>query len=84
MPTGSGQWPNLNILGAVHFASGFANADSLGMLQAHYLSITGASFVTGAKYSASMNGCISSLGGGGPNYFPGDTAGVVQTGGQYQ
>jgi hypothetical protein len=75
-------WPSLAILGPVNFGS-FANADSLGLLQMRYTSISGAGYVTGAKYSASMNGCVSSVGGG-PSYFPGNTAGSVGTGGQYQ
>jgi hypothetical protein len=75
-------WPSLTILGPVNFGA-FCGGDSLGLLQMRYTSITGAAYVTGAKYSASMNGCVSSVGAG-PNYFPGNVAGSVGTGGQYQ
>jgi hypothetical protein len=80
-PQGSSYWPILSILGAVTFNE-FVRADSLGMLQMQYQSITGAAFVTGSKYAASMNGCISSNFSG-VNYFPGSTAGSLSTGGQY-
>ena len=36
--------------------------------------------VTGAKFSATLNGVINN--GGGINYFPGSVAGTVATGGQ--
>lgn len=38
--------------------------------------------VSGAKYSARLNGVIN-VQGAGPNYFPGSTAGSVTQGGQY-
>lgn len=37
---------------------------------------------TGVRYSATMNGVIY-VGGGGANYFPGNSAGSTATGGQY-
>ncbi|WP_448786344.1 phage tail-collar fiber domain-containing protein [Brucella intermedia] len=37
---------------------------------------------TGARYSVTMNGVINTLAGG-PNFFPGTTAGSTATGGQY-
>jgi hypothetical protein len=58
----------------------FANAGSLGTIQQTYNTITGSS--TGSKYSASLNGIVNSNGAG-VNYFPGTTAGSVNTGGQY-
>jgi hypothetical protein len=67
------------------FTGGFAVANSLGVVQ----SITGTrsfslgSFtVTGARYSATGNALVNSQGGG-ANYFPGNSAGTVSTGGLY-
>ncbi len=37
---------------------------------------------TGTRYSASLNGVITTFGGG-ANYFPGNAAGVLSNGGQY-
>jgi hypothetical protein len=39
--------------------------------------------ISGARYSASLNGVINTVTGGGETYFPGTTAGTVATGGQY-
>jgi hypothetical protein len=76
-------WPVLNILGAVSFSAGFCVAFSLGVLQMHYTSITGAASVTGPRYSSYMNGLVDSQTNGNVNYFPGSTAGTTATGGQY-
>ncbi len=47
-----------------------------------YSSITGASNVTGSKFTASLNGIINTSGSG-TSYFPGSTAGNEASGGQY-
>jgi hypothetical protein len=38
--------------------------------------------VAGKRYSATLNGTINTQGGG-ANFFPGDVAGTMATGGQY-
>jgi hypothetical protein len=43
--------------------------------------VTGAGNVTGQRFNVAMNGIINC--GGGLNHFPGTTAGVTSTGGQY-
>lgn len=75
------QEPYLNILNAVTMTS-FVNVTQSGIVYGTYKSITNASNVTGAKYSANLNGVINTLGAG-TNYFPGTTAGTTSTGGQY-
>lgn len=75
-------WPSLNILGAVNFSGGFVSAAELGILQLHYTTITGKANVTGAMYYAYGNSIVDSFSGG-ANYFPGNSAGVLQTGSQY-
>lgn len=39
--------------------------------------------ISGARYSASLNGVINTVTGGGASYFPGSANGSVSTGGQY-
>jgi len=59
------------------------NAETAGVVSVPTLSFLGASNITtGRKYSASLNGVISTNGGG-ANFFPGPTAGIQATGGQY-
>jgi hypothetical protein len=69
--TASGTWTG----------QGFAQAALCGVVYAFNNTASG-SFV-GQRYFASMNGCVTSNGGG-ANYFPGNTAGsTAATGGQY-
>jgi hypothetical protein len=39
---------------------------------------------SGRRYNASQNGIVFTGGSGGPDFFPGDTAGAVSSGGWYQ
>jgi hypothetical protein len=69
--TASGTWTG----------AGFAQALLNGVVYAFNNTFSG-SFV-GQRYFASMNGCVTSNGGG-ANYFPGNAAGsIAATGGQY-
>jgi hypothetical protein len=77
----SANQPPLTILGAVSIGA-FVSADQLSASWVPYSSITGAAFVTGQKYSATLNSTIAG-GTGNINYYPGSTAGSVATGGQY-
>ena len=75
--------PTLIISAACSFTTGFATVNNSGVIQVTYASITGAASVTGSiRYSATTNGVIQTTGSG-INYYPGDTAGVSNTGGQY-
>jgi hypothetical protein len=58
------------------------SANSGGVAQVLYSAITGAGNVSGAKFVASLNGVINSNGNG-INYYPGNSAGITQSGGQY-
>lgn len=70
----------ITLTGTPAFSNAFALASPLGYIQAGSVTFTGAA--TGARYNASGNGVINT-GGGGANYFPGNSAGSVATGGQY-
>jgi hypothetical protein len=70
----------INVIGTRNigvWAAVFTNS----VIDSTYASIAGAAGVTGQKYSAVSNGVINT--GAGVNYFPGNTAGVLATGGQY-
>lgn len=73
----------LNIVNAVTI-SAFVAASVNAIVIPTYSSITGKANVTGAKFSASMNGVIATNTGD-VNYLPGSTAGVADgsTGGRY-
>ncbi len=58
----------------------FASGDYVGLILANGNTYSGSA--TGARYGATMNGVIY-VGGGGANYFPGNSAGSTATGGQY-
>jgi hypothetical protein len=58
----------------------FANASAGGAIITSANSFTGT--MTGQRYNASLNGVIST-GGGGATFFPGSVAGATATGGQY-
>jgi hypothetical protein len=62
------------------WSGAFANSLFCSNLQANGMTYNGAS--TGSRYYASLNACIFTAGGG-ANYFPGNAAGSVATGGQY-
>jgi hypothetical protein len=71
---------HISIAPSLNFSGGFCNAQQGGLVQAWNCTFTGAA--TGMRYFVSGNGIIETNGAG-ANYFPGDAAGVVQTGGQY-
>lgn len=72
----------ITISEAVIAVSYFVGADSLGHIAAGNVTFVNPGNVTGARYSAILNSVIHTLGGG-ANYFPGNSAGTVATGGQY-
>jgi hypothetical protein len=74
--------PSLNILGPVTFSGQFIYASNNATALVLYQSITGASNVTGQRYSAQSNAVINTNGAG-ANYYPGTIAGVVSSGGEY-
>jgi hypothetical protein len=61
----------------------FAMASSSSLMVNDYRQIIGASNVTGAKFLVSTNSVMNTAGGG-LNYLPGNSAGVITTGGQYE
>ena len=73
--------PTLNVMNAVNIGT-FAEASGGGQFTAAYAAINLNQPVTGMKYNAQANGVIST-GGRGVNYLPGNTPGVIGTGGQY-
>ena len=72
----------ITLTGTPAFASGFACAQSNGSVEVGVANTFSGS-ATGPRYSGSLNGTINS-GGGGASYFPGNAAGSVSTGAQYQ
>jgi hypothetical protein len=82
-PAGSGapSWPYLNILGPVNISE-FMHVSHAGILQMLYRAIAGAGYVNGAKFGVSINGVLDAFTQG-VNYYPGNVAGSVITGGQY-
>lgn len=67
----------------VTFSSAFVIASSIALLQNQGCTFSlGAFAVTGARYIANANGVINTNGGG-ANYFPGNSAGAVASGGEY-
>lgn len=74
----------ITIATARAFSTAFANATLTGSIQANALSFTGAGVATttGSRYVAQLNGAINTSGGG-ANYFPGNVAGSLTSGGQY-
>lgn len=59
----------------------FADSEGASNVFSSALSFSGSA--TGQRYFAALNGVINTNGGG-PNYFPGNSAGATATGGQYQ
>lgn len=70
----------VTVSGTPAFSTAFAVASGGGQIGAASVTYTGAA--TGPRYSATLNGVINT-GGGGANYFPGNSAGASSTGGQY-
>jgi hypothetical protein len=60
----------------------FIYATELSVIAFNWSTFTGFGNITGQKYNVSMNAVINSSGGG-INYYPGGTAGVASSGGQY-
>ena len=74
--------PILTISKSVAF-SYFAQCTSSSLMVCNYRQIIGAANVSAAgRYYVSTNS-VMSVNGGGPNFLPGTTVGVVNTGGQY-
>lgn len=73
------QGRTITLIGTPAFAS-FATAEFPGLIIANGNTYSGAA--TGARYHAAINGAIVTRGGGAA-YFPGDVAGTIATGGQY-
>jgi hypothetical protein len=76
----SGQSITVTLTGAPAFTSAFARATRSGTMKSAAITYSGAA--TGPRYFAEPNGVVYTAGGG-PNYFPGDSAGSAATGGQY-
>lgn len=72
----------ITVLGALNFSSAFAFflRGGVGFLNSNTIDISGAT-VTGKQYDVTENATVAT--GGGANYFPGNVAGTVSTGGQY-
>jgi hypothetical protein len=70
----------VTVSGTPAFSASFAQAGDNGTLQS--LASTFSGSATGVRYSVSLNGVIDT-GGGGANFFPGNSAGTTSTGGQY-
>jgi hypothetical protein len=70
----------LTLTGTPAFSSAFAVAQTNGSISLPFASITGTA--TGSRYSASLNGTISTSGSG-ASYYPGNAIGTLTTGGQY-
>lgn len=72
---------SINLGTGVSFSSATAVADECGVIEAVSLAWTGTNS-TGPRYAANSNGVINT-GGGGANYFVGNSAGSVANGGVY-
>jgi hypothetical protein len=72
---------HVTIAGTPTWNSTFAQGDLGGMVDGTSFSYSGTAY--GKRYNASGNGIVFTGGSGGPNFFPGDTAGTTGTGGIY-
>lgn len=70
----------ITISGTLSFT--YVTAYNCGIAQLNSNTYTGSYTVTGARYSASVNGCILVLGAG-ATYLPGNSSGSTASGGQY-
>ncbi|MCL4766372.1 MAG: DUF2793 domain-containing protein [Hyphomicrobiaceae bacterium] len=68
------------VSGSPDFPFGFAYAQSAALVTSYGMTWTGSA--TGPRYQAVLNGVIN-VNGGGVSYFPGSSAGVLASGGQY-
>lgn len=73
----------ITITGTPAFSSGFAYTEQSASVVVIAAVTTFSGAATGPKYRALLNGSIN-VQGAGVNFLPGSTAGVLQTGGQYQ
>jgi len=71
---------HISIAGVPSFTSGFAYIGQAGLVHGWNCTFTGTA--TGPRYNVWGNGIIQTNAAG-PNYFPGNSAGVASTGGQY-
>jgi hypothetical protein len=70
----------VTLSGTPAFSGGFCNVSQCGVATMQGMTLSGSA--TGVRYSATLNAVIQT-GGGGANYFPGNSAGTTATGGQY-
>lgn len=70
----------VTLTGTPNFSWAFAIANGCGACSVYAVIYSGGA--TGARYAAALNGVLQTFGGG-ANYFPGNAAGSVATGGQY-
>lgn len=70
----------VTLTGTPAFSTAFADCTTVGVIVANNNTYSGSA--TGARYKVTLNGVINVVGGG-ANYFPGNAAGSVATGGQY-
>jgi hypothetical protein len=75
--------PVTNILGAVTFSEAYVTSATGSQIAINFSAFNGSAGVTCPKYHCAMNGTIGSYGHG-VNYWPGNSAGILDTGGQYQ
>lgn len=71
----------ITLVGTPAFSTAFAYADRTATLNLDSLTFAGTG-ATGSRYSVNLNAVIYT-GGGGANYFPGNSAGSFGTGGEY-
>ncbi len=74
------QFVTITLTGTPAFGNCFVAADYGSVFIVNVITFSGSA--TGARYSVSANGVLYT-GGGGADYFPGDSAGASATGGQY-
>jgi len=77
-------WPNstaINITAPINIAS-WAGCTTSSTMAVRYSPYNGAANVTGQKFNVSGNGVMNVFGNG-VNYYPGNIAGVLSSGGQY-
>ncbi|UHD45346.1 DUF2793 domain-containing protein [Aureimonas altamirensis] len=77
-----GQVATINLAAGQTYNNYFCQCSLGGVSEWSSCSFTGSTSPTAIRYLVSLNGVISTSGGG-ANYLPGSVAGVVQTGGQY-
>lgn len=70
----------VTIAGTPNFSTAFCLGQTTGIVVASANTYTGSA--TGSRYNISLNAVVNT-GGGGANYFPGNSAGTTATGGQY-